>query len=321
MIPLIVNYIKEQTKIHNQNNVTRTKAYLDFYRKFPEIKWSFLASYVSRNAGWNMTDLQSEPYVQFLSEDQRKSLYLTYESINWYIFQDAYPQLLIYQLSMEKNTPLFFLFKHFHISKFVEEEWYRFYKYGGEDRLLYAQIINEQNLIEQPIMEQQPYKSKVFHKLPFKGQNMAHFNAVLLPTEDGKIYGDFVSHFLSVSKRISIGKKIANLLFYPGLYPMFYSFAKHIEITGDRMEYEQFLNKERITDSHKLADFYRDTKHQLNEYREDWSSYTKVKRKWFKEESIKKIKPINSEFYKKRKWIKDLSSIKGSIKHESVEKS
>lgn len=215
MIPLIVNYIKEQTKIHNQNNVTRTKAYLKFYDKFPEIKWSFLASIVSRNAGWNMTDLQSDPYVQLLSEGERKSLYLTYESINWYIFQDAYPQLLIYQLSEEKDTPLFFLLKHFQVSRYIEEEWYRFYRRRDKERLLYAQIINEQNLIEQPIMQHQPYKRKVFNTIPFRGQNMAHYNAVLLPTEQGKLYGDFVSHFLSVSKRISIGKRLVIFYFIP----------------------------------------------------------------------------------------------------------
>ncbi|SEP66439.1 DUF2515 family protein [Piscibacillus halophilus] len=320
MIPLIVNYIKEQTKIHNQNNVTRTKAYLNFYERFPEIKWSFLASFVSRNAGWNMTDLQSEPYVQFLSEDQRKSLYLTYESINWYIFQDAYPQLLIYQLSVEKETPLFFLLKHFQVSNFVEEEWYRYFREHDEERLLYAQIINEQNLIEQPIMEKQPYKRKVFRTIPFQGQNMVHFNAVLLPTEQGKLYGDFVSNFLSVNKRIAIGKRIANILFYPHLYPLFKSFADHVDVTGDRMEYEQFMETP-LTQSHNLTDFYRDTQHQINDYRVDWSAYTKIKRRWFKEEPLKNIKPINHSFYKKRQWIKHLGTMKGSIKHESVEKS
>lgn len=108
MIPLLIDYIKQQTADHNENNIKRTKAYLSFYNRFPELKWSLLASFVSRNAGWNMTDLQSETYQNILNEDKRHALYLTYESINWYIFQDAYPQLLIYQLSREKKTPLFF---------------------------------------------------------------------------------------------------------------------------------------------------------------------------------------------------------------------
>ncbi|RPF55801.1 DUF2515 family protein [Aquisalibacillus elongatus] len=320
MIPLIVNYIKEQTKIHNQNNVTRTKAYLDFYERFPEIKWSFLASYVSRNAGWNMTDLQTDPYVQMLSEDKRKSLYLTYESINWYIFQDAYPQLLIYQLSKERNTPLFFLLKHFYVSPFIESEWYRFYREDDQKRLLYAQIINEQNIIELPIMEHQPYQSKVFKSLPFKGQNMIHYNAVLLPTEEGKLYGQFVSHFMSISKRISIGKKISNILFYPYLYPLFHSFAKNVDVTGSREEYEQFLNQEKIH-SQPLTELYRDTNHRITDYRMDWSSYTKIKKKWYKDEKLGDIRPINDQFYKKREWLNQLGHMKSTIKRESVEKS
>ncbi|TFB23997.1 DUF2515 domain-containing protein [Filobacillus milosensis] len=320
MIPLIVDYIKEQTKIHNQNNVTRSKAYLNFYEKHPEIKWSFLASMVSRNAGWNMTDLQTEPYVQFLSEDRRKSLYLTYESINWYIFQDAYPQLLIYQLSMEKNTPLFFLLKHFYVSSFIEQEWYRFYREKNKERLLYAQIINEQNIIELPIMEHQPYKNKIFRSLTFQTQNIVDYNAVLLPTENGQLYGEFVSHFLNVSRRIAIGKKIANILFYPYLYPRFLSFARRVAISGSRKEYEQFT-EEKLIHSNPLKDFYRNTQHHMTDYKGDWSSYTKIKKKWWKEENIEQIVPINSEFYQKRKWLKQLSTIKSSIKHESVEKS
>ncbi|WP_186807111.1 DUF2515 family protein [Tenuibacillus multivorans] len=317
---MLVNYIKEQTKKHNENNITRTKAYLNFYEQFPEIRWAFLASFVSRNAGWNMTDLQTDPYVQFLSEDKRKSLYLTYESINWYIFQDAYPQLLIYQLSIEKKTPLFFLLKHFYVSSFIEEEWYRFYRNRKEERLLYAQIINEQNIVEQPIMEHRPYKNKIFRSFPFQMQNMMDFNAVLLPTENGQLYGEFVSNFLSVSKRISIGKKIANLLFYPYLYPLFLSFSRNIEIDGSRLEYEQFLDQQPIQ-SEPLMDFYRNTDHNWTDYKGDWAKDTKVKRKWWKEEKVRDLQPLNEAFYQKREWLQHMSSIKSSIKHESVEKS
>ncbi|MDP4162202.1 MAG: DUF2515 family protein, partial [Bacillota bacterium] len=56
----LVNQIKEKTKKFNRNNLTRTKAYLDFYNNHPEIHWSFLAHMVSRNGGWNMTDLKGE---------------------------------------------------------------------------------------------------------------------------------------------------------------------------------------------------------------------------------------------------------------------
>lgn len=53
----LIQQIQEKTQVLNRNNVTRTMAYYDFYRDHPEIHWALLAHLVSRNAGWNMTDL------------------------------------------------------------------------------------------------------------------------------------------------------------------------------------------------------------------------------------------------------------------------
>ena len=61
----LLKKIKDETILFNKNNVTRTKAYLDFYIRHPEIHWVFLAHMVSRNAGWNMTDLKGG----FLTQD------------------------------------------------------------------------------------------------------------------------------------------------------------------------------------------------------------------------------------------------------------
>ncbi|MCY8523049.1 DUF2515 domain-containing protein, partial [Bacillus atrophaeus] len=44
--------IDRQTKLKNADNVSRTNAYKSYYDRHPEIKWSLLASFVSRNAGW-----------------------------------------------------------------------------------------------------------------------------------------------------------------------------------------------------------------------------------------------------------------------------
>jgi len=320
MIPLLIDYIKQQTADHNENNIKRTKAYLSFYNRFPEIKWSLLASFVSRNAGWNMTDLQSETYQNILNEDKRHALYLTYESINWYIFQDAYPQLLIYQLSREKKTPLFFLLKHFHVSRFMENEWYQYYLNGNQKRLLYAQIINEQNVIEQPIIHHSPYRTKVFHSFPFLIQDKPPYNAVILPTENGKLYGVDVMHFLNVSRRIKTGKKIANILFYPYLYPQFISFAKNVPITGSREEYEQYMSV-KTARTKPFYQNYRNTKHRMTDYHGDWSTEVNIKKKWWKDVSLKKIKRIDEPFYTKRKWLTQLSSINKANKNESVENS
>lgn len=56
----LVQQITARTKEKNENNVTRTAAYLDFYKRHPEIHWAFLGHMVSRNGGWNMTDLKGE---------------------------------------------------------------------------------------------------------------------------------------------------------------------------------------------------------------------------------------------------------------------
>ena len=56
----LLQRIRLKTEQLNVNNVTRTKAYLDFYIAHPEIHWAFLGHMVSRNGGWNMTDLKGE---------------------------------------------------------------------------------------------------------------------------------------------------------------------------------------------------------------------------------------------------------------------
>lgn len=72
-----LHYITNKTSVHNRDNITRTNAYFTFYRKFPEIKWAFLASMVSRNAGWNMTDLCMTPFRYLLGKRERERLFMT----------------------------------------------------------------------------------------------------------------------------------------------------------------------------------------------------------------------------------------------------
>lgn len=98
----VVETIRLKTKQLNIDNISRTEAYATFYNNHPEVKWSFLASMVSRNAGWNMCDLQGKWFPELLSIETRDLLFLTYERANWLIFQDAFPQLLLYEIS--KNT-------------------------------------------------------------------------------------------------------------------------------------------------------------------------------------------------------------------------
>jgi len=64
----LLHIIRLKTKQLNVNNVTRTKACLDFYIFRPEINWAFLGHMVSRNGGWNMTDLKGELLSRLMND-------------------------------------------------------------------------------------------------------------------------------------------------------------------------------------------------------------------------------------------------------------
>ena len=119
----IIKLIQKQTVLRNLDNISRTIAYETFYFQYKEIKWALLAAFVSRNAGWNMCDLEGEWFRSLLSDEYRASLFLTYERANWYIFQDAYPQLLLYHYSTILKRPLFHLLSYFFVSDFMIREW------------------------------------------------------------------------------------------------------------------------------------------------------------------------------------------------------
>lgn len=105
----IVEQIRVRTAEHNRNNITRTNSYFDFYLQHPEVHWSLLAHMVSRNGGWNMTDLKGELLSKLLDPNDISQLFHFLERTNAYIFQDAYPQLLLYSESMKQNRPLYYL--------------------------------------------------------------------------------------------------------------------------------------------------------------------------------------------------------------------
>ncbi|MBY6053462.1 DUF2515 family protein [Cytobacillus firmus] len=212
----ILDQVKRETKEWNLNNVTRTKAYLDFYRQHPEVHWAFLAHMVSRNGGWNMTDLKGEILSRLLSDREKHSFFSFLERGNWLIFQDAYPQLLIYRESLKRNRPLFSLFSHLNISFFMETVWSCFWRRPDPYILTTAFIINEQNYIEKRVLQSSFYKHEVFHKLEFKLQELLSLNHILFPFEkNGAIHlkGQTVNHFESLHERILLGKKLYNVLF------------------------------------------------------------------------------------------------------------
>ncbi len=276
--------------------------------KHPEIKWSFLASQVSRNAGWNMTDLVTNSYEPLFSKKVAALLFLTYERANWFIFQDAYPQLLLYEYSKQYDKPLFNLLRHLNISVFMENEWFTFWAQQNGHRLITAQIINEQNVIQKPIVDKPFFKQNVFHRFPYLFQEILHLNSVLFPTLSGHLYGLFIKKFTDVSSRITIGKQLASILFHPNLHPKLLTFAKEITPTGMREEYEQFLPKKMIR-SNTLTSIY-PTIHHKTGNGGDWflELGKNIPLDWWLEEKIKP-KNIHKPFYRKRRFIQMLSKI------------
>ena len=213
----LVKRIKEETSERNKNNVTRTNAYLEFYNEHPDIHWAFLGHMVSRNGGWNMTDLKGELLARLLSEKEKRSFFSFLERGNWLIFQDAYPQFLLYRESLKQQKPLFFLFPCFHISLFMEVIWHFFWRHPDKAMLTTALIINEQNYLEQRVMQNPLYQHEVFNTIEFKLQDLLSFNQILFPyRKDGLLHftGRTLHQFDSLPARILLGKRLYALLFH-----------------------------------------------------------------------------------------------------------
>ncbi|MDQ0228794.1 DUF2515 domain-containing protein [Metabacillus malikii] len=295
MITSIVN----TTKVKNYDNISRTKAYENYYFQNAEITWSYLASMVSRNAGWSMTDLKGKWFQKALTSEQRSMLFMTYERANWLIFHDAFPQLLLYEWSKHLNRPLFHLLKYFHVSRFMETEWNYFWEHHEKERLLTALIINEQNVIQKPVIENRQYKYHVFSTLPYKLQDYLHFSSVIFPTVSGKLFGFTASDFQRLSSRIELGKRLAWLLFHAGLYEQFIVFSKTVEHSGSRYDYERYFPDKRKRETPLLRTSFPIVSHTIDENREDWFHGQKTK-KWFKERKIPKDYEITDWFNNKQ---------------------
>jgi len=304
----IIHQIERLTNKANKDNISRTEKYETFYHSHPEIKWAYLASMVSRNAGWNMCDLKNEWMQQMLTPSYRQLLFLTYERANWLIFQDAYPQLLLYHYSTEYQLPMFHLLRKFHVSSFMENEWNYFWKHRDEMRLLTALIINEQNLIQDPVIEHPFFKEKVFQSIPFKFQDWFHFSYCLFPTVSGKLYGASVYNFRNVTSRIELGKRLASILLHPSLYEEFLFFSKNTTHTGSRLDYEQYSCKQKKRSTPYLRFVYPIVSHNRT-FVSDWSKIRKVKKKWFHPPKMKGTIDLTRWYRKKEIELQLLVSI------------
>src|SRR5690606_22864999 len=120
--------------------------------------------------------------------------------------------------------------------------WKHFKKTNNKKRLMAALIINEQNVIQRPVIMQPFFKQHIFLKAPYLLQNYLMLNAVLLPTSNGNLYGEFVHGFTKVSNRITLGKKLASQIFHPQIHTSLIEFLLQVEHTGSRRDYEQLFS-------------------------------------------------------------------------------
>ncbi|MCQ6276312.1 DUF2515 domain-containing protein [Bacillus sp. V3B] len=238
---MLVQQIKDQTTLLNKNNVTRTRAYLAFYHRHPEIHWAFLGHMVSRNGGWNMTDLKGGLLSRLLTQKERISFFEFLERGNWLIFQDAFPQFLVYEESIKRRENLFYLLPHLHVSIFMETIWDQFWEEQDSYILTVALIINEQSYLESRVLKNPAFKKDVFNTLEFKLQDFLSMNHILFPyLINGKVQlvGQTLHHFESLHERILLGKRLYSILFgNPYRLKMMENWANNQPHSGSRKDY------------------------------------------------------------------------------------
>ncbi|WP_010271249.1 DUF2515 family protein [Paenibacillus senegalensis] len=253
-----VETIREHTETANRNNLTRTQAYLDIYLKHPELHWAFLAHMVSRNGGWNMTDLRGDLLSRLLDKEQIEALFALLEKANALIFQDAYPQLLLYAESKRQGKPLFALLPHFGVSRFMLPLWEQFWKEGHEPLLAIGLIINEQQYIQRRVVENKELQSKayphswerimqaalqlnqiVFPWLPESAkETLRPLSAANHPAPTTQLFGRVLENFSDLQERIEFGKQLYALLFAdPARHRGFLRFAQAVPHSGSRADY------------------------------------------------------------------------------------
>ncbi|UYZ11496.1 DUF2515 domain-containing protein [Brevibacillus sp. WF146] len=240
----LVADIRRRTAAANRNNVSRTAAYLAFYREHPEVHWALLAHLVSRNGGWSMTDLRGEWLPRLMDEQDIRAFFWFLERSNWLIFHDAYAQLLLFAEMKRTGTDLTPLLPRLGVSRFMQPVWREFLAEQDSVRLTRALIVNEQQYIEQRVVRKPFAREQVFANLAFLAQSVLSLNQVLLPYKAHpadrrlSVVGIAVHNFPSVRQRISVGKTLYRLLFADARrHEAIVRWATRIPHTGSRSDY------------------------------------------------------------------------------------
>ncbi|MFC3885208.1 DUF2515 family protein [Bacillus songklensis] len=240
----LIHYIKEITNEFNVNNVTRTQAYFNFFLQHPEIHWALLGHMVSRNGGWHMTDLKGDLLTRLLSEKEQRNFFLFLERGNWLIFQDVFPQFLLYRQSLKTKKNLFYLLPYLNVSTFMETMWNHFWEYGNRYLLAIATVINEQSYLERRVVQNEHFQKTVLKTVGFKLYDFLRFNHIIFPFykngkgEKPELIGCTLQHFTSLHERILLGKRLYSLLFHKeNILQDVMLWAKKHTHTGSRTDY------------------------------------------------------------------------------------
>ncbi|WP_094702329.1 DUF2515 family protein [Brevibacillus laterosporus] len=272
----ILNSIRHQVKEANVTNITRTNTYHSFYKAYPEIDWALLAHLVSRNGGWQMTDLCGEWLPKILPQQEIEDFFIFLERCNWLIFQDAYPQLLLYAAMQTHTQDFSSWLPELGVSEFMIPIWSRFWNRVSQTkrkawkpfdtalqderrRLTWALIINEQNYIHQRVITHPYFVAHVLERLDFTLPEMFSLQQVLFPyqipcsnTYD-KMLVLGIAHFEKLSSRIQIGKTLYHHLFAdPERLKAICRFCEEVKHTGSRSDYwpHRFTStKEKVSES------------------------------------------------------------------------
>ncbi|WP_152983687.1 DUF2515 family protein [Peribacillus muralis] len=288
----LVKSIRTETAALNRNNITRTQAYFDFYHRNPEVHWAFLAHMVSRNGGYHMTDLKSSSMTQLLSQAERQKFFLFLERANSAIFADAFPQLLLYEQTKQKELRLKKYFPLFHISRFMAPIWEYFINEPHSPLLTTALIINEQRMIQERILNRTRH-GEILLRLDFQLQEFLGFTNVIFPyvnKQDGlrSLTGLTVERFANPRQRIETGKFLYELLFqHPSVFHGVEEFTNDVSHTGSRMDYWESI--------YSSDAFAKDDKVYSPLLQDAWADHT-----FFPTPSI--------DWYKKESFIEDLQS-------------
>ncbi|TES54587.1 DUF2515 domain-containing protein [Halalkalibacterium halodurans] len=238
-VKTIIEQIKQKTEKANENNRSRTNAYLTFFSRHPEVHWALLAHIVSRNYGWRMTDLQGSLLHPFLSFEQKEAFYLFFEQANSVIFQDAYPQLLLFEESLKHGKPLFHLLPSLGVSRFMIPFWEDFFQTEDSKIVTTALLINEQYRLESTMANYRQRITSALADSPYIIEQFLSRPFILVPFATKKVprtvVGMRMNEWTEVAERIQQNRTLYALIFgLPRHRESYEWFAKSFKPSGSR---------------------------------------------------------------------------------------